>query len=455
MIILNLEWSSFPSRDRESSTLVCNYLRFQNFKVIEGCIYDALHLIHKHKPNALYMSNIGGSRLNFIVAKFAHDLGIAVYSSHAEGDFAEENITEFVWGHNYEKKNIESKIFFWSKRNASLTAKYNNDILSKIYITGSPGHDKYIVQKKKKISNFRKVNIACFDFSFTNNLHPNNKLFSNETINFFREQMLLFDEILFDVIKNNPQIQFYIKQHPSTILGLKYSGVENSSKLPNVFIVNKNSSILDFLNSASICISYQSNTSLESWLLDNISITLNPKTTAWPTDIYRTPFHKAQFVCHSFLQLDNLLKNLETNNLTELEVYNRSKLIKNIIGYSDGLNHVRIGNYMINNTRNDNVNFFSFLKFFSNVNYILIKNQFLWFTKKIFFVLRKRSYSITKILEWRDKELLEYQLNILNKQAEFYNSIDLDKEKLLAIKGQIFENSESINEISHNHIDFN
>ena len=89
MIILNLEWSSFPSRDRESSTLVCNYLRLQNFKVIEGCIFNALYLIFKHKPVALYMSNIVGARINFIVAKYAYSLGIPVFTTHAEGDFAE------------------------------------------------------------------------------------------------------------------------------------------------------------------------------------------------------------------------------------------------------------------------------------------------------------------------------------------------------------------------------
>ena len=46
--VLNLEWSSFPSRDREMATLVCNYLRFQGYSVIEGSIFN-----RKNSPKAL------------------------------------------------------------------------------------------------------------------------------------------------------------------------------------------------------------------------------------------------------------------------------------------------------------------------------------------------------------------------------------------------------------------
>lgn len=448
MTILNLEWSSFPSRDRESSTLVCNYLRFQNYNVIEGCIFNALYLIYKYKPNALYMSNIVGARINFLVAQYAHNLGIPVFTSHAEGDFAEENITEFVWGHNYDKELIESKIFFWSKRNASLSTKYFKNIIDKIYITGSPGHDKYIINKNENIKNFDRVNILCFDFSFTCNKHSNFKLFSEETIEFFREQMVQFDDILYKTIKNNPNLKFYIKEHPSTVLGLKYSAVENCVNLPNAYLVDKNISILEFLKSSNICISYQSNTSLESWLLGNISITLNPLTIIWPNDVYRTPFHDAQFIANTSTELNNLLRNIHTLKLSNIQTTNQNNLIKNIIGFADGLNHVRIGNYIIKNIKSKNLNFI--IKF----NLILFKNQILWFIKNLISFHRKKSYSITKMLEWKSKNLIDYQSVIFNKQTNFYKILNHDKASLLEVKGELYKKDESSDNISHNHIDF-
>jgi hypothetical protein len=448
LTILNLEWSSFPSRDRESSTLVCNYLRLQNFNVIEGCIFNAFYLILKHKPNALYMSNIVGARINFLVAKYAYTLGIPVFTSHAEGDFAEENITEFVWGHNYDKELIESKIFFWSKKNASLSTKYFKDITDKIYITGSPGHDKYIINKNENIKNFDRVNILCFDFSFTCITHSNFKLFSNETIEFFREQMVQFDEILYKTIKNNPNLKFYIKEHPSSVLGLKYSAVEKCSNLPNAYLVDKNISILDFLKSSNICISYQSNTSLESWLLGNISITLNPKTVTWPKDVYRTPFHDGQFIANSFNELNNLLKNIRTVKFSNIQTTNQNNLIKNIIGYADGLNHVRIGNYIIENIKTNNFN--------KNIKFdlFLFKNQILWFIKNLISFYRKKSYTITKMLEWNNKKLIDYQLIIFNKQIDFYKIINHDKASLLEVNGELFKDHETSDNISHHHIDF-
>ena len=448
MTILNLEWSSFPSRDRESSTLVCNYLRYQNHNVIEGCILNAYNLIYRHKPQVLYMSNIVGARLNYIVARYAHDIGISVFTSHAEGDFAEENIEEFVWGHNYDKIIFESRIFFWSKRNASLSVKYFKDLINKIYITGSPGHDKYIIEKKLEIINYNRVNVACFDFSFTDKSHSNHNLFSSDTISFFEKQMYLFDEILYKTIKSNPNISFFIKQHPSTIWGLKFSGVEKSSTLPNAYLVDKNYSILEFLKSAPICISYQSNTSLESWLLGCKSITLNPISTVWPPDIYRTPFHEAQFICNSFNELDYLLKNIQNEQLSDLKIHNQKRLIKNIIGYNDGLNHVRIGNYISNYSQSSNK-----IKFWK-INYILAKNQILWALKIVLSFLKNKSYSLGKMLEWNELELIEFQSITFQKQLEFYKSIGFSRQSLNNIEGQIFESMDSEIRDSHDHFDF-
>ena len=428
MIVLNLEWSSYPSRDRESATLVCNYLRYQNIYVIEGCIFNAFFLIFKHKPNALYMSNIVGARINFIVAKYANSLGIPVFTSHAEGDFAEENITEFVWGHNYEKEPIERKIFFWSKRNADLANKYFPETITKTYITGSPGHDKYKIESivnKKEIKTQNNIGIACYDFSFTNTKHALHSKFTEETIKFFYNQCQLFDEILYKIAKNNPKLSFYIKEHPGNNYGIKYSGFQKTSSLNNVIIIDKDTSILNFIININTIISYQSNTSLESWLIGNYSITLNPKTLIWPKEFYRTSFHECQLTCTDYETLNKVLNNLNKQPIEEKYIKNRKKMINDIIGFDDGLNHVRIGNQIINDLLKP-TNFFKY-------DYLLIKYNIIWILKYILFFLKNHSYSLTHILRWNSKELKKYQSTILKKQLEFYKIEGLDSQSLKKI----------------------
>jgi len=362
------------------------------------------------------MSNIVGARINFLVARYAYSLGIPVFTSHAEGDFAEENITEFVWGHNYEKELIESKIFFWSKRNAELANKYFPETIVKSYITGSPGHDKYIIEKniyKKDINTQYNIGIACYDFSFTNSQHPLNNKFSKETINFFKTQCILFDEILFELAKNNPHRTFYIKEHPGNNLGLKYSGVQKTSGLKNVIIIDKNSSILDFISNIHITISYQSNTSLESWLIGNYSITLNPKTTTWPKEFYRTTFHECQLTCTNYETLNEVINNINIQDSDKVFYNNRKKMINDIIGFDDGLNHVRIGNQIINGMLNPP----HYLKF----DYLLIKNSLIWKLRYFLSFMKNFSYTLTHILKWNSNELIKYQNYIFNKQKIFYN----------------------------------
>lgn len=440
MKILNLEWSSFPSRDREAATLVCNYLRYAGCEVIEGCIFDAWNLLRKHKPDAVFMTNIVGARLNVEVAKYIVSVNIPLYVSHAEGDFMVENIKEFVWGHNYEKEILEQLIFFWSRRNAYLSVSHFPELEQRSFVTGSAGHDRYKIlstvrphQKTQKM----RVAVCCYDFSFTHEWHSVYKTYSKETIDFFRQQCVLFDDILHDVVKANPDIDFLVKIHPGNTTGPIDAGVYRTAQLENAFLIGKDESITELLSRCDLVISYQSNTSLESWLLGKSTCVLNPLTIDWPADFYRTPFHLAQPVCKDFNELNTVIESFRKNGKIDLTVAmeeNRIKLIHNIIGFADGFNHVRIGNSIMSDTM---------MKVDKNPSgkiykKKLMKLSFLCMFRKSLSFLNNHSYTIRHMNQWNEQQLKDHTTKMYGAQIDFYASQQLDAAKLKELRGGFY-----------------
>jgi len=98
--ILNLEWTSYPSRDREAATLISNYLRIQVYSVFEGSIFEGYHLINKINPKILFITNTTGALINQSVTRYEKQRNIKVITSISEGDIKNESIEEMTWGTN-------------------------------------------------------------------------------------------------------------------------------------------------------------------------------------------------------------------------------------------------------------------------------------------------------------------------------------------------------------------
>jgi len=62
--VLNLEYSTGPTRDRIMSTLVSNYLRFQGVDVVEAAIWKGFKLLAATRPTILLQASSIGDRLN-------------------------------------------------------------------------------------------------------------------------------------------------------------------------------------------------------------------------------------------------------------------------------------------------------------------------------------------------------------------------------------------------------
>ena len=68
--IANFEWTSGYGRDRTPSTLLTNYLRLHGYDPKEFSIFDAYHIIHRWRPDLIFMQCTTGARENVEVAEY-------------------------------------------------------------------------------------------------------------------------------------------------------------------------------------------------------------------------------------------------------------------------------------------------------------------------------------------------------------------------------------------------
>lgn len=164
--ILNLEWTSYPSRDRNVATLVCNYLRMMGLSVVESSVFCGFEMIDRYRPCLLFLTNGTGAKVNFDLVKYATLRGIKVVTLVSEGNFKSsiELLPEFIWGWNkdhvlYERVNMQ-----WSERTKEMTVQLYPQIRAQIKVSGAVGFDYYkIVPPPKKDSFLRKHRKEQYD----------------------------------------------------------------------------------------------------------------------------------------------------------------------------------------------------------------------------------------------------------------------------------------------------
>ena len=174
------------------------------------------------------------------------------------------------------------------------------------------------------------------------------KVFSNQTVSFFLDQREQFNEILYRLIKANQDCEFIIKEHPGNIFGHEGSAIESSIHFDNVKIYKNDKSMISCLKKSNIWITYDSTTAMEAWLMGKQTCLINPKTSSWP--VARDQIHTGQPIALSAKEIIDFISCYKKSDclpgFMELES-KRKQIIKDIVGWTDGLNHVRAGNEII------------------------------------------------------------------------------------------------------------
>lgn len=436
--VLNLEWMSYSARDRNMSSLVSNYLRYQGFSVVEESVFRGFEMIDMYKPKLVFIANGIGAKINFHLVKYASLKGIKVVTLISEGNFKDDlnSVTEFLWGWNREHYLYEDSHMQWSERTRNLSLVKYPACKDKIKISGACGFDIYKIKKLPSKYDFLKsfgkekfnkvVGVGCWDFGpcYPDNPRTDHSL-SVETKSRFQRDRDLFNRVLINIIRSNPSILFVIKEHPGNTLGHYMSGVDGVECFDNALIL-KYEPIVDTIASCDIWLTYESTTVIEAWMLGKPTCLLNPTGLDFPrANVYQgSPNYPDEDALQSAISDfygSGKLPHFEDDKMVDA----RHKVVEDTIQWEDGLNHVRAGNEIIRVLQSDII---------KNKTQIPKDVRFHQIKQKIINTLRiKRSSIYQNSRSFKIEEIIKFSSELYEEQLKYYNSLNLSKEELLKI----------------------
>lgn len=429
--VLNLEWTSYSSRDRNVASLVCNYLRLRGFTVIEGSIFNGFKLIDELRPTLLFITNGVGARINFEIVKYASAKGIKVLTLVSEGNYVDDinRLDQFLWGWNCDKVLYESIQCQWSERTRNLTLSKYPELKSKIRVSGSCGSDIYKIKactdKSLFLRKFQKqqfskiIGMGCWDFGFCfkggRGYEESLNLYGDAVLARFKEDRDKFNSIVLEAIKCNPDVLFLLKEHPGNISDSYMSAINGCEKYDNVLIL-KNTPIVDCISVSDFWVTYESTTVFEAWALNKQTCLINPSGINFPrANVYlgSPNFCNSVEFCKS---IDFFYKNGVLPGYDEKHD-ERVKAISETVQWMDGLNHVRVGNTIIELLKSD--------------TQIKKRNVSLktWKTKiwqQFLINFKIKSSTFTRYSSFKESELYEFDRQLMNEQKRFYLSFSID-----------------------------
>lgn len=361
--VISLEWTTTPSRDRVSATLVCNYLRLQGVSVKETSVWDGFQAIHSTRPKLLFITNTVGALENLELMRYAkrrNMLGVSLASEgNLQGDATYQS--EMIWGWNKERKLHEDINMQWSGFSRDAMVSLHPELARRVKVSGGVGFDNYKISAAQPIrqqllrryqkENYEKVvGVGCWDFGIfcpkDTRFSVFDALYEDSQKKRFVQDSFAFDEILTQLIRANQDTLFILKQHPGVQLGHIASGIAKAAQLKNVLVLTNEEPILACIQASDLWIVYESTTAMEAWLLGKLTCLLNPSGRDFPRD----KLNEGSPVFESAEQLQKVLNALYSGS--EISEYTerserRKQLIKGVIEWDDGLNHVRAGNKII------------------------------------------------------------------------------------------------------------
>lgn len=415
--------------------------KYLNAKVDFAFIYD-VHAIYRKKPDLVLIANTIGSWLHHLIAKYAFENNIKVFTLISEGNFPANRKINY-YGYNTLNKFLQEYICLWSERTLRLMSKALPSEQKKMVVTGATGFDRYKIYKfpgkkefleKYRLGKYKKI-IGYAGWSF-------GKLF-NETglmeiisahkenaearIKWMTEQMYLVEDILQQTIKNNTDTLFLLKRHPNEIhphlTQRDKNEMINLSDYPNVLYIRDEEDVHTLISVSDIWLGFESTTVIETWLMkETPTIFINPD-----QDFIRDNNYKGTIIVHSDQELQNCIN--EYYNTGTIEEFNspekkenRAKIISDIIGFGDGLNHLRAGFYLkktiksipLSEQKNIKLN----VRFF--IMYLLMNIGKYFYHKKIFLVLPKLKKTVWIFEKFRLKNIPVIKEKYFNFMDTFY-----------------------------------
>lgn len=425
-------WST-SGRDFQIVMPVAYYLeKIKGYDVKIISIWD-WYIADKYKPDLILFANTIGGHANLKFLKYLKSKGYNVISLSSEGNFREWQVEQFFWGLNQEKILHEDKNLLWSQRCLDMVVKRYPELKPQLGVSGAVGFDRYkifpFIEKedfllKYNKSDYKKILCyACYTFDIVrtdDEINDLNDKIILEQIDIFKNVHMrgLYDMYLDDkqsvnnilglLIKNNPDILYILKLHPGTIddKNTEIKGLDAE----NVLVIKDEEEISNIINASDILMTFDSTTVLEAWLLNKPTIHLFPP----EYDKDAGMDFKGSLIVRDYATLQHHVDELYASNVIadfENKKQIRDDIIKHIIQWDDGLNHVRVGEEIV--------------KMIENENYIKILNDNIFTRIKLYAIhlLIKYSKYIKKLKLFNDRHYIFYQVSeneILKYKEDYY-----------------------------------
>ncbi len=389
----------FSDRDLNISVPIYLELKRRNINVKIANLHFSYYYILKYRPKLIFFSSLH----DLVVIeekKMLFDLGYPFLSYTTEGNFTEKALHSYVWGWNTELKLYQDKLLLWNQKSFDLTKEKYPDLTPFLEVVGSVGHDRYINKTFKEINlknKYKKViGIAGFGMlkyinrlEYVTTVHPTYPL---DQFKLFADDRIKLNEIYYNLIYENSDTLFVLRYHPELDGIFEESEFYGLEKLENVLtssIRNEYKNIDSIINACDIWLGYETNTSLESWLLNKPTIYINPTT----SNFLRENHYEGNIIAKNYFELITYINEFyQTGKILDFESKKgiRLKILQNVIENCDGRNYQRACDSIMNYYTNLRRNYSSiiFLKLLS-ANFLKIVRMLVW-KRNIYWKLRKK-----------------------------------------------------------------
>ncbi|NPA45591.1 MAG: hypothetical protein GXO24_00075 [Chlorobi bacterium] len=340
--------------------------KYLNLEIEKAFIFD-IDKIRRHKPDLVILANTIGSRNHHLIAKYAHQNGIKVFALISEGNFRTDGTFNY-WGYNTDRKFYQEYICHWSERTRKFLVRELPEYADRMVVTGATGFDRYKIYdfetkesflKRYGLEGFRKViGYAGWAFGKLHNpngleeLHETYKEHAPDFIRWMHRQQIEVENLLRTAIENNPDTLFILKRHPNEkhphLTQPDNNEMVRLADYPNVLYLTDEEDVHTLISVSDIWTAFESTTVLEAWLMkpDMPTIFLNPD-----PDFKRDINYKGTVVVSEAEDFQNLIDEFYRKGKVEAmytpeRVEARHRIVRDVIGFADGMNHIRAGYYL-------------------------------------------------------------------------------------------------------------
>lgn len=319
------------------------------------------HRIDAQRPDLVVIPNIRGNNLYFEIGAKCARLGIQLFYHESEGNFSPTPAYDY-WGYNVFRRPLMPVTFAWNSKIANYLEEKVCIPREQIALTGAPCFDRYHYRSKPNREDFltqvghqnKKFIVGYAGWAFGKIY---NKEFNDVLVNIGLEkeygrrwmicQRDLVESLLRHAAESNPDVLFILKKHPRENFESDNRDSPNEMNpllgLPNVLYLKDEFLIQNLISVSDLWMAFESTSIMEAWLVDCPTLILGTN-----REIRRSRVMDGSLAIDTTEAMDACMVAMRSGNRDFFEPQNlrmeREEIIKESIGFADGLNGYRAFN---------------------------------------------------------------------------------------------------------------